>query len=91
MPRYVKHSRQLQISESKSIDIEGWLAYNITLIGSVPVRIGNSTKLEVTEDSTCLDSDGIPFGPGNKLEINFDATDGEKRIAIEYLIVECCE
>jgi len=44
----------------------------------------------VADDVVCKDSDGIPFGAGNNLDIVFDDVAGNKLATIEYTVIECC-
>lgn len=87
---FVKHIRTKQIKEDTSFNLEGVLSYNFTMVGDTPARLG-SKRLAYQEDILCVESDGIPFGKGNTIEIFFDDLVTTQQIDVEYIQIECCE
>ena len=91
MSRKVKHKKSTQITgDDESINLSGWLGYEIELSGTIPCRVG-SKRLEEHGDLICEPSDGIPYAEGTELKVVFDnGSDSAKRISIEYTVIECC-
>lgn len=91
MNKKVKHKKVTQYTQDEELDISSWLSYRITQIGSVGCRV-DMDNTTTAGDYICEDSDGIPYGQGETLQLTFNVgASNAKRVQINYVTLECCE
>ncbi len=87
----VKRLKTAQFTQDEDVDMTNWLGFEASQIGACGCRIGTNKKTVYAEDTVCVPSDGIPYASGSILSLKFDGGSEDKRIQIDYTILECCE